>query len=58
MTRRMGDALWARCHQQCRTRQPTSAATPPRRYYDIVVGTGPEPQVGARVAVHYDVKFR
>lgn len=26
------------------------------RYYDIVVGDGAEAKVGARVAVHYDVK--
>lgn len=31
---------------------------PPSRYYDIVVGEGAEAAVGARVAVHYDVKYR
>eukprot|EP00195_Chlamydomonas_chlamydogama_P005727 CAMPEP_0202902694 /NCGR_PEP_ID=MMETSP1392-20130828/17006_1 /ASSEMBLY_ACC=CAM_ASM_000868 /TAXON_ID=225041 /ORGANISM="Chlamydomonas chlamydogama, Strain SAG 11-48b" /LENGTH=223 /DNA_ID=CAMNT_0049589501 /DNA_START=1 /DNA_END=672 /DNA_ORIENTATION=- len=28
------------------------------KFYDIVAGSGAEAKVGARVAVHYDVKFR
>jgi hypothetical protein len=31
---------------------------PRRRYYDIEEGGGLEAKVGARVAVHYDIKFR
>lgn len=28
------------------------------KYYDIVVGSGAEPKLGDRVAIHFDVKFR
>ncbi|KAI8477222.1 MAG: hypothetical protein J3K34DRAFT_398719 [Monoraphidium minutum] len=28
------------------------------KYYDLVAGTGAEPTVGQRVAIHFDVKYR
>lgn len=28
------------------------------KYYDLTVGKGPEPEVGDRIAVHFDVKLR
>lgn len=29
-----------------------------RRYYDVMVGTGPEVKKGDRIAVHYDAKWK
>ncbi len=48
-------------HIHCATLTKRKATIPGLdacRYYDIVPGAGQEAKVGARVAVHYDVKFR